>query len=860
MLDHLHPDVAVRRPAFVDRLRQHGEARALVHDGDVTSYSDLAEQVEVAAAAIGDGRRLVMLAASPTPRFVVHYLAALHAGHVVILVDEAHPEAHELVRATYLPDTEIGAVRTNCHEPVHPARHDLHPDLAVLLSTSGSTGSPKLVRLSHTNLDSNADAIAAYLGLQPDDVGVTSLPLHYCYGLSVLHSHLAVGASVLLTPLSVVDPCFWEAAGSAGVTTLAGVPYTFDLLERSGAERLSLPSLRRVTQAGGRMAPDRVTALAEAGRRAGFDLFVMYGQTEATARMAYLPPHLALSHPSCVGVAIPGGQITIEPPLDDDVAAGLDDGVGELVYRGPNVMLGYARTAADLARGRTVEALRTGDLARLTPDGLVEVVGRAGRTAKLFGLRIDTAHLEHLLAGYGYRTAVAPDGDVLVIAVEQDADPDWVGRLAAEDARLPRHAVRAVAVERLPRVSSGKVDLSAVACLGRETAPEHPLEVVPSSSPDDVPHAAEVGRSADDVRALFAELLERPDATPDDTFVGLGGDSLSYVAASVELERVLGHLPQGWHVTPIRALRPRRRRWHGVRGVETGIIVRAVAVVLIVATHVGVLDAAGSAHVLLALAGYNFARFQLHGRERAERVRGQVRSILRIVVPSVVWIGAVTVLLDAPYGWRNLTLTNGLTGPASWDATWHFWFVEVLVWVLVGSAALSALPCFDRLERRAPLAVPLGVLAVGLLARFDLVVDLTHPKPVLWLFALGWTVARATTMLHRIGLSAIALATVPGFFDDPRRDGLILVGVLLVLWVPRLPVPSFLVPVAGTLAAASLYVYLTHWQVYPVVERVDPLLAVVAALAVGVAYMRASQAVSASVVRVVQRRRRQPAG
>ena len=146
------------------------------------------------------------------------------------------------------------------------------------------------------------------------------------------------------------------------------------MLDRVGFDTMDLPHLRYVTQAGGRMPPDRVRHYAELGRRRGFDLYVMYGQTEATARMAYLPPDQALSNPSAIGVPVAGGEFRLVPVDGTDDP----DAVGELVYSGPNVMLGYAGQPADLALGRTVHELFTGDLGRRT-DGLFEIVGRQRR-------------------------------------------------------------------------------------------------------------------------------------------------------------------------------------------------------------------------------------------------------------------------------------------------------------------------------------------------------------------------------------------------------------------------------------------------------------------------------------------------
>jgi acyl-coenzyme A synthetase/AMP-(fatty) acid ligase len=201
--------------------------------------------------------------------------------------------------------------------------------------------------------------------------------MSYCYGLSVINSHLLRGAGLVLTDLSVVDPCFWELFRDRGATSFAAVPYTFELLERVGFADMDLPSLRYVTQAGGRLDPEKVRSYAEQGRRKGWDLFVMYGQTEATARMAYLPPALSTTAPGAIGVPVPGGEFRIEP------IPGLAD--GELVYTGPNVMLGYAQSPADLAAGRTITELRTGDLARKHPTGVYEVVGRRSRFVKIVG-------------------------------------------------------------------------------------------------------------------------------------------------------------------------------------------------------------------------------------------------------------------------------------------------------------------------------------------------------------------------------------------------------------------------------------------------------------------------------------------
>ncbi|HET7820280.1 MAG TPA: AMP-binding protein, partial [Ornithinibacter sp.] len=287
-------------------------APALVVGTDTLSHADLADRVRQEARAWpGAGeRRLVLLEIEPTLDSVVTYLAAVEAGHVVLL--SAPGRADSLVDA-WAPDDRAARVdgAWAVSHGTARGRHDLHPDLQLLLSTSGSTGSPKLVRLSTDAVRANALDIAAALGLAARDRAVSTLPLHYCYGLSVLHSHLAVGGSVLLTDASVTDPALWSAVRAAGVTSLAGVPHTFALMESSGAPTGSVPTLRQVTQAGGRLDAARVRAWAERGRREGWDLRVMYGQTEATARMAVTAPGTAAQDPASVGRAVGAGRFSV---------------------------------------------------------------------------------------------------------------------------------------------------------------------------------------------------------------------------------------------------------------------------------------------------------------------------------------------------------------------------------------------------------------------------------------------------------------------------------------------------------------------------------------------------------------------
>lgn len=796
--------------AFGDRIALRG---AGTPDRGLT-YAGLAGRVAGFAGRLGPARRLVLVEGANHADALVAYLGARTAGCPVLLTGPG--AARDAVAAAYDPDVSWSLADGVVEHRPAPAV-ELHAELDLLLSTSGTTGSPKLVRLSRQNLVSNARAIADYLALTSDDVAATTLPLHYCYGLSVVNSHLLVGAGLLLTDDSVTDESFWSDVARHGVTSFAGVPHTFDLLDRSGFAERDLPSLRYVTQAGGRMAPETVRRHALLGRERGWDLVVMYGATEATARMAWLPPLMAAEAPGTIGIPIPGGTLTIEPACPEDGPE-----VGELVYRGDNVMLGYAECPADLALGRTVHELRTGDIGRQREDGLFEIVGRRSRFAKVFGLRVDLDRVERVLAGRGLAAAAADGGDHLVLAVCSGAAPVDVTAVLStvrDELGLPPSGVRLLTPTELPRLPNGKTDYRA---LVTESAPRP-------------------GGTAD-VRAVYADVLGRADATDDDTFVGLGGDSLSYVEVSLRLEELLGTLPADWPTRPAGSLAvstgPARRG----RLVETNVLIRAFAIVTIVGTHANLFAILGGAHLLLGVVGFNFGRFQMTTADRRERVAGLLRSIGRIAVPAAIVIGLVALYREG-LGWKQIFLVNGLTTGEWSEPGWHYWFIEAIVHTLLVVTILAAVPAFDRLERRWPFGLPFALAVGGLLTRYGVLglggTDEIHRAHVIfWLFALGWATAKATRHRDRLLLTLMIAASVPGFFHGFERNAYVMVGMSLLVWLPQVRVPAVVARVAGSLAGASLWIYLVHWEVYPYLEWRVPLLATVLSLLAGIVAWR----------------------
>lgn len=788
---------------------------AVITDETTLTYAELEQAVMDRAAAYGPDRGVVLLEAGNDLDSVIGYLAALAARRPVLLTP---------------PGGDTDELRTR-YAAAFDGRAELHPDLALLLSTSGSTGSPKLVRLSRDNLAANAASIAAYLGLTAADRAMSSLPLHYCYGLSVLNSHLSVGAAVILTDLSVADECFWDVAARHGATSFAGVPYTFDLLDTSGFADRSLPSLRYITQAGGKMPPETVRRYAALGESRGWDLVVMYGQTEATARMAYLPPALAGSRPEAIGIPIPGGHFRLDP------VEGLEEGVGELVYTGPNVMMGYAESVADLARGPELTELRTGDLACQADDGLWEITGRRSRFGKILGLRIDLDRIESEL-GSGSVRAVAP-GARLHLFTDDAGSAERLPGLVDGIVALPRASVRVHRVDELPRTPNGKVDYATLNdWAGVADAAGAPAGAPAGSSVEGLVDRAD----AEALRTVYATVLRRPDATVADSFVSLGGDSLSFVEIATQLGERLGTLPTGWQhqsIAELAASGRSPRRW--LRPVETPVLLRAVAIVAIVGSHADVWTLLGGAHILLAVAGFNLARFGLTAPTRMLRVRRLLRGAAAVALPAALWVGTVALVSDR-YHWRTALGLNQALGSNEWTRDWQLWFLEVITWSFAGLALLLLVPVLDRWQRRHRFGAALVVVGATLAVRYLWVGIEAGPTErytigcVLWCLALGWAAAEAQRPWQRVLVAATVVVATYGFFGDPVREATVALGILVLLvpWSPLLPWP--MARLAAVLAASSLWIYLVHWQIYPGLEAAGlGWLGILASLAAGCA-------------------------
>ena len=439
------------------------EGTAVITDGGRSvDYAEL-KRLSGEWAAKVPPRSLVFLLVGNNLDSLVAYVACLNHGIVPLMLDaKIDGQLLQRFKDIYRPDFiwrpgEGGYVLEEGQRTEDKGQRALYDGLALLLTTSGSTGSPKLVRQSYANIKANTASIVEYLKLDSTERPITTLPMNYTYGLSIINSHLAVGATILLTEKSIMQREFWNFFTEQGATSFGGVPYTYEMLDKLMFFRRKLPSLRTMTQAGGKILPALHQKFAEYARREGKNFVVMYGQCEATARMSYLPPERALDKVGSMGIAIPGGRFSLIDVDGREITE--SDVTGELVYDGANVTLGYAECADDLAKGDERHGrLVTGDMAKRDADGFYYVVGRKKRFLKIFGNRVNLDETERLIKGHfpGMDCACGGMDDKMKIFVTEAGRETEVRDFVAEKTHLNFTAFDVVLVDSIPKNASGK--------------------------------------------------------------------------------------------------------------------------------------------------------------------------------------------------------------------------------------------------------------------------------------------------------------------------------------------------------------------------------------------------------------------
>lgn len=441
--------------------------------GNHIQYGDVAKTGALLGKIVG--RNLIFILCENNLGTLAGYLGCLYYGAVPLLLDTkiTKEQLNSLVR-TYNPAFLLAPSHCAIDETAKKREcildsvlyetgyvgPTINSELALLLTTSGSTGSPRLVRLSRRNLDSNACSIAQYLKLDETQRPITLLPMAYSYGMSIINSHILVGATIHVTKRDVMEEDFWNRVQQDAITSLPGVPYTYQMYERVGLMDRALPALKTLTQAGGKLPDERNRRFAQWALETGRDFYVMYGQTEASPRMSYLPPEWSVTKCGSIGIPIPGGKFHIEDENGNTIT---DLGEpGELVYHGDNVAMGYAEKKADLELGDVWKGvLHTGDMARCDKDGLYFIVGRKKRFIKILGNRINLDELEQLLSSHFPSASFACSGQDEQAVIFTDIDDESLFREAstylAAQTHLKSGYFHVHYLEKFPRNESGKL-------------------------------------------------------------------------------------------------------------------------------------------------------------------------------------------------------------------------------------------------------------------------------------------------------------------------------------------------------------------------------------------------------------------
>lgn len=468
----------IQSQPFWEDIERFGAKPAITEKQNRLTYTALAERISERThqilKATKSPRPLVLLKLTTSCESIINYLACLQGRAVACLLPHSlNPGLLAEYVRRFRPNVILSEAEI---EPQHNAVIPMDESLALLMSTSGTTGAGQCVGLSYNNLSANTHAIQQFLPIHPNDNTLATLPLSYAYGLSVLNTHISAGANVICTAHTVFDKAFWTLIKETPIHSFAGVPSWYQMLLKLRFTRMALPDLHYFTQAGGALAAPDVQTLAQYCQETNKDFFIMYGQTEATARMAYLPPSQTLKSPNAIGQAIPGGEFRIRPTpehaADSSTPASMSSAIiGELEYRGPNVMLGYANDHQDLTKFEKPTWLRTGDLAKCDEAGIYSIVGRIKRMIKINGERVNLDALERTLSENN-RTVYCVGQDNVLHAFCAPEDTESVQTLLLEKLSIAQRNIKVIPCQHWPLLNNGKIDYGALASLGAQPTPD----------------------------------------------------------------------------------------------------------------------------------------------------------------------------------------------------------------------------------------------------------------------------------------------------------------------------------------------------------------------------------------------------
>jgi acyl-CoA synthetase (AMP-forming)/AMP-acid ligase II len=436
-------------------------------------------------------RDRVLIGCTLSPSSSIAYLGAMYAGLVPIPMEEGVLVAsitnllretgaravwtEKSLRFSAIPETGVvifhGLPADRRVDELSPAPCDEN-DLAVLFATSGSTGTPRFVMVSHGNLVSNTEAIIRSQSLSNDERAMLILPLSYCFGASVLHTHLYQGGGVVFDRRFMFPDKVLHAVEKYACTSFAGVPTVYSiLLRRSNIRSITMPTLRRFLQAGGPLAPQRITEMRSAVPKPKF--YAMYGQTEATARISCLEPEYLDEKLGSAGRPLDNLTVRI---VDEDGKDLPEGKVGEIIVKGPSIALGYLNEPEESLRVFNHGWLRTGDLAHLDAEGFIWIDGRKGTFLKMRGVRVSFEEVEAKVAAvpgvYECAAAAMPHpevGEALALYIVPDKGAGDIIDPVRRSLSINWTCESIQIVSEIPKTASGKVARTSLPAMASRT-------------------------------------------------------------------------------------------------------------------------------------------------------------------------------------------------------------------------------------------------------------------------------------------------------------------------------------------------------------------------------------------------------
>lgn len=461
-----------------DKLYQYRNKEALFTSNQTVKYCDIIEN-GVSFLKIISNKGLCALVAKNCIASVTAYISLIDNNIPVMLINETNkfesflsifdkykPE-YIIIDEKYSKNEELSSITDKVFVWIdnyiiiktnYNIDYDIYNGLSVLMTTSGTTGSSKFVRLSKENLEANTLSITDYLHICADDRVITTLPFAYSYGLSIINTHLYNGASVILTNSSVIQKEFWDLLHEKNATTFGGVPYTYEMMQRLRFERINIPNISYITQAGGRLNTKLTSYFLDECAKKNIKFFKMYGQTEATARISYLEPEYLSEKTDSIGKAIPNGELFVADENNNYLGS---NETGELIYKGDNVCLGYAESCYDLYKGDENNGiLHTGDIGYYDKDGFFYITGRKKRFLKVFGNRINLDELENKLNINGCLCACSGIDDKIKIYVCSEDMKNKAALLLKDKLDIHPSGYSIEIIKEIPRNSAGKIQYS----------------------------------------------------------------------------------------------------------------------------------------------------------------------------------------------------------------------------------------------------------------------------------------------------------------------------------------------------------------------------------------------------------------